>query len=55
MHEILSQIAQTWGLILFIVAFILVLFYALAPGKRQEFERASHIPLNDEEPDDGGK
>jgi cytochrome c oxidase cbb3-type subunit 4 len=55
MYETLSQIAQTWGLVLFVVAFAFVLIYALAPGNKNKFKRASQIPLQDEEPDNGGK
>lgn len=46
MHIILSDIAQTFGLVLFIVAFALVLIYALAPSNRATFTRAAHMPLD---------
>ena len=49
MYETLSSFAQTGGLILFVIAFVLVLIYALAPGNRQRFEHARRIPLQDEE------
>ena len=49
MYETLSQIAQTWGLVLFVVAFVLVLIYALSPRNKADFEDASNIPLRDEE------
>lgn len=45
----LSQFAQTWGLVLFVVAFLLVLIYALAPGNRKKFDAARRIPLQDED------
>lgn len=47
MHETLSRIAQTWGLSLFVFAFVLVLIYALAPSNRARFDRASRLPLED--------
>ncbi len=53
MYETLSQIAQTWGLILFVVAFGLVLIYALAPSRRKEFDHARRIPLDDDELENG--
>ncbi|MFQ5562786.1 MAG: cbb3-type cytochrome c oxidase subunit 3 [Parvularculaceae bacterium] len=53
MYETLSHFAQTAGLLLFILAFVLVLIYALAPGNRKNFERASRIPLEDEDGDGG--
>lgn len=53
MYETLSKFAQTGGLVLFIIAFVLVLIYALNPRKKEEFEAARQIPLNDEEPSNG--
>ena len=51
MYETLSSIAQTWGLLLFVLAFALVLVYALNPRNQKKFDEAKRIPLNDE--DDG--
>ena len=53
MYEMLSKFAQTGGLLLFVLAFVLVLIYALRPGNRAQFERARQIPLEDEELDGG--
>ena len=47
MYEKLSHIAQTWGLLLFVLAFALVLFYALSPRNRKNFDEAGKIPLNE--------
>jgi cytochrome c oxidase cbb3-type subunit 4 len=59
MYETLASFAQTGGLILFIIAFVLVLIYALAPGNRERFKRAKRIPLEDDDTDkdddSGGK
>ncbi|MEM1139531.1 MAG: cbb3-type cytochrome c oxidase subunit 3 [Pseudomonadota bacterium] len=52
MYEPLAQFAQTWGLIIFIVAFVLVLIYALAPGNRAKFSQAARIPLDDGKDED---
>lgn len=49
MYETLSSIAQTWGLALFVVAFALVLIYALNPRNRKTFDEARQIPLNEED------
>lgn len=49
MYETLSKIAQTWGLVLFVVAFALVLVYALHPRNKKKFDDAGRIPLNEEE------
>ncbi len=55
MYETLAKIAQTWGLVLFVIAFALVLIYALSPGNKKKFDEAKRIPLEDEEDDNGRK
>jgi cytochrome c oxidase cbb3-type subunit 4 len=52
-YETLARIAQTWGLLLFVIAFGLVLAYALAPANRRKFKEAAEIPLKDEGDDNG--
>ena len=49
MYEFLAHTAQTFGLVLFVLAFLLVLLYALNPRNREKFERAREIPLKDED------
>ncbi|MGF1543996.1 MAG: cbb3-type cytochrome c oxidase subunit 3 [Parvularculaceae bacterium] len=49
MYEMLSSFAQTWGLLLFVLAFVLVLIYALSPRNKNKFDEAKKIPLNDED------
>ncbi len=57
MYEALATFAQTWGLVLFVFAFILVLIYALAPGNKKKFEEARRIPLeeDDQETEEAGR
>jgi len=52
MHVFLSNLAQTFGLLLFILAFVLVLIYALAPGNKSKFDRASQLPLEEDTEND---
>lgn len=54
MYETLAKFAQTWGLVLFIIAFALVLIYALNPRNKAKFDHAKRIPLEDEGPQNGG-
>lgn len=54
MYETLSSFAQTWGLVLFVFAFILVLIYALSPRNQKSFDEAKRIPLDDEDETHGG-
>ncbi|PQA88882.1 cbb3-type cytochrome c oxidase subunit 3 [Hyphococcus luteus] len=55
MYETLAKFAQTWGLLLFVLAFVLVLIYALNPRNKKKFDEAKRIPLEDEEDGNGGK
>ncbi len=49
MYETLTRFAQTWGLVLFVVAFALVLIYALSPKNKKRFDEAKNIPLKEED------
>ncbi|MEO1251762.1 MAG: cbb3-type cytochrome c oxidase subunit 3 [Pseudomonadota bacterium] len=53
MYEFLAGLAQTWGLILFVIGFLLVLVYALSPRNKKNFDEAKRIPLEDEDDEDG--
>lgn len=51
MHETyraLASFAQTWGLVLFVLAFLGVVAYAMWPSKKKDFEEASKIPLDED-------
>ena len=50
MHEVLSKLAQTFGLSLFVFAFVLVLIYAFLPANKAQFDRARRLPLEDDKP-----
>ncbi|HNS88019.1 MAG TPA: cbb3-type cytochrome c oxidase subunit 3 [Parvularculaceae bacterium] len=47
MYETLSKFAQTGGLVLFVIAFALVLIYALSPRNKANFDHAKRIPLDE--------
>lgn len=51
-YEQASHLAQTWGLVLLAVVFVISVIYALWPGNREQFKQAAQTPLNDEN-DDG--
>lgn len=46
-----THLAQTWGLVLLLTPFVAFTIYALWPGNREEFNRAAHSPLNEENDD----
>ena len=43
-----AEFAQTWGLVYFVVIFVAVLFYALWPSRKQQFDEAARIPLRED-------
>lgn len=44
----LAGFAQTWGLVYFVSAFLLVIAYALSPSRRERFEEAARLPLKED-------
>jgi cytochrome c oxidase cbb3-type subunit IV len=47
-YRAVAEFAQTWGLAYFVVAFLLVLVYALWPSRKKQFDEAAHIPLRED-------
>ena len=47
-YEFFSHFAQTWGLIYFVLLFLVVLAYALWPSKQQEFDETARLPLRED-------
>lgn len=47
-HDILRQLADTWGLLLLCLIFIVSIGMAFRPGARERAERHAQIPLQDE-------
>jgi len=43
-----SQFAQTYGLVYLMVLFLIVVAYALWPKNKDKFDRAAHIPLEED-------
>jgi cytochrome c oxidase cbb3-type subunit 4 len=43
-----SQFAQTYGLVYLVVLFLIVVAYALWPKNKEKFDRAAHIPLEED-------
>ena len=47
-YEFFSQIAQTWGLVYFVVLFVVVLIYALWPSRQKQFDESARVPLRED-------
>jgi cytochrome c oxidase cbb3-type subunit 4 len=47
-YKALAEFAQTYGLIYFVVIFLIVLVYALWPSRKRQFDEAARIPLSED-------
>jgi cytochrome c oxidase cbb3-type subunit 4 len=47
-YEALAKFAQTWGLLYFVVIFVVVLIYALWPSRQRQFDEAARMPLRED-------
>jgi cytochrome c oxidase cbb3-type subunit 4 len=52
MYETLSSFAQTWGLGLFVLMFLIAVAYAVWPSNKDKFRAAAHLPLEERDPSD---
>jgi cytochrome c oxidase cbb3-type subunit 4 len=43
-----AEFAQTWGLLYFVLIFLGVLVYALAPSRKRQFDEAARMPLRED-------
>jgi cytochrome c oxidase cbb3-type subunit 4 len=47
-YKVLAEFAQTWGLVYFVIVFLLVVAYAFWPSKKKSFDDAARIPLKED-------
>jgi cytochrome c oxidase cbb3-type subunit 4 len=47
-YQFFAELAQTWGLLYFVGVFLAVLVYALAPSRRDRFDAAARMPLQED-------
>ena len=47
-HDILRQLADTWGLLALFVIFLIAVGMALRPGAAEQYRACARIPLEDE-------
>ncbi|MFO1186637.1 MAG: cbb3-type cytochrome c oxidase subunit 3 [Alphaproteobacteria bacterium] len=48
-YKDISQFAQGWGLIYFVILFAVVLLYTFWPRNKVTFDRAARLPLEEDE------
>ena len=51
-YQTLSTFAQTWGLLYFVLIFAGVCLYAFWPRNKAKFDKASRMPLDEDDPED---
>jgi cytochrome c oxidase cbb3-type subunit 4 len=47
-YKAVAEFAQTWGLVYFVLIFLVVLLYALWPSRQWQFDEAARIPLRED-------
>jgi cytochrome c oxidase cbb3-type subunit IV len=47
-YMMLAHFAQTWGLVYFVLMFVVVLIYALNPRRKKQFDEAARLPLKED-------
>ncbi len=47
-YAFFAHLAQTWGLLYFVVIFIAVLVYALWPSRQKQFDESASVPLRED-------
>jgi cytochrome c oxidase cbb3-type subunit IV len=47
-YAFFAHLAQTWGLVYFVVIFIAALVYALWPSRQKQFDEAARMPLRED-------
>ena len=47
-YTFFAHLAQTWGLVYFVVIFVAVLVYALWPSRQKQFDEAARVPLRED-------
>lgn len=44
----LAQFAQSWGLVYFFVAFVVVVLLVMRPSMKRRYEEAARLPLRED-------
>ena len=47
-YETVSDFVRTWGMVYFVILFLVVLAYALWPRNAKKFRDAARIPLEED-------
>ena len=47
-YKALAEFAQTYGLVYFVIVFMIVVVWALWPGNKRRFDEAARMPLRED-------
>ena len=48
-YETMASFAQSWGLIYFLLLFVVVFAYAYWPRNKAKFDRAANMPFDEDD------
>ena len=51
-YDLVSNFAQSWGLLYFVAVFAFVVFFVMRPSQRDRYEDAGNIPFREDQADD---
>lgn len=51
-YEDVAAFAQTWGLVIFVIVFVVIVAYAVWPKNKKQFDEAARIPLDEDKVED---
>lgn len=54
-YTAVAEFAQSWGLLYFFIAFVVVVIWVMRPSRKRRYEDASQIPFREDEPVDKNK
>ncbi|MCP4381485.1 MAG: CcoQ/FixQ family Cbb3-type cytochrome c oxidase assembly chaperone [Hyphomicrobiales bacterium] len=44
----LAEFAQSWGLVYFVLVFVVVVLLAMRPSRKRDYDRAARLPLSED-------
>lgn len=54
-YTAVAEFAQSWGLLYFFIAFVVVVIWVMRPSRKRRYEDASQIPFREDPPADRNK
>lgn len=51
-YNSVAEFAQSWGLLYFFIAFVVIVVWVMWPSRKRRYDDASEIPFREDEPVD---